>query len=104
MSDDGKPLDYQDEEGTWWVMCACGHRCGGSPRPGDKIALCPNCRFTLGFTGGSVPIVYEDRVPLSGRNTEEGDHPDHVAWRIEKVKRDEKNRLARERRKARKGR
>ena len=78
---DNLPLDYQDESGTWWVMCACGHRIGGSCRPGDKIALCVNCRFTMGIAGGSKEIVYPDRLPDDGSLWQEGDHPDHIASR-----------------------
>jgi hypothetical protein len=78
---ENKELDYQDESGTWWVMCACGHRVGGSPRPGDKIALCVNCRFTGSLVGGSFPIVYPDRIPDDGSLSQEGNHPDHIAIR-----------------------
>ena len=60
LAGDGKALDYQDEEGLWWIMCACGHRCGG-PEPGTKITMCPNCQFLLRFQ--SIDIVYPDRMP-----------------------------------------
>jgi len=61
LAEDGKPLDYVDDDGTHWVMCACGHRAGGAPRPGDKIATCPNCMFIRKFQ--SIPVVYPDRLP-----------------------------------------
>ena len=61
MAEDGKPLDYVDEDGTQWVMCACGHRAGGAPKAGDKIALCPNCQFLIRFR--NVEVVYPDRLP-----------------------------------------
>ena len=60
MNDD-KPMDYVDVDGTQWVMCACGHRAGGGVKPGDKIMLCPNCRFLARF--GGVEIVYPERMP-----------------------------------------
>ena len=65
MSDD-KPMDYVDDDGTQWVMCACGHRVGGSVEPGDKIALCPNCYFLVRF--GAVEIVYPERLPEEQAN------------------------------------
>jgi hypothetical protein len=61
VAEDGKPLDYVDELGTQWVMAACGHRAGGAPKVGDKIAMCPNCMFLVRFQ--SVPVVYPDRLP-----------------------------------------
>lgn len=54
-------LDYVDDDGTLFVMCACGHRVSGSVSLGDKIALCPNCAFLARF--GPVKIVYPDRLP-----------------------------------------
>ena len=59
---DGKPFDYVDDDGVQWVMCACGHRAGGGVKVGDKIAMCPNCRF-IGMVTGSVDIVYPHRLP-----------------------------------------
>ena len=61
LAEDGKPLDYVDDDGTQWVMCACGHRAGGAPKPGDKIALCPNCKFLIGFQ--KIDVVYPERLP-----------------------------------------
>ena len=54
-------LDYQDDNGDWWIMAACGHRVGGAVKGGDKITLCPNCRFSLRF--GNIIIAYPDRLP-----------------------------------------
>jgi len=59
--DDGKPMDYVDDSGTHWVMAACGHRVGGAPRPGDKIAMCPNCQFLIRFR--AIDIKYPERLP-----------------------------------------
>jgi hypothetical protein len=64
---DGKPLDYVDAQGVQWVMAACGHRCGGGVHVGQKIALCPNCRLHV-MLYGSVPVVYEDRLPRLPEN------------------------------------
>jgi hypothetical protein len=91
-----QPLDYQDENGIWWVMCACGHRVGGSARPGDKIAVCVNCRFMYRFMatyGGkrTVEIVYPDRMPTDGTLEQQGDHPDHIAERTEQSIKKEKS-------------
>ena len=61
LAEDGKPLDYVDDDGTQWVMAACGHRTGGAPKVGDKISMCPNCMFVIKFK--SIPIVYPDRMP-----------------------------------------
>lgn len=59
---DGKPLDYQDDTGMWWIMAACGHRCGvGTQMPSKHIPICPNCRLLIHVTH-SIPVVYEDRV------------------------------------------
>ena len=55
-------LDYRTEDG-WHIMAACGHRVSGAVKPGDKIALCPNCQFRLRFH--SIPIQYPDRLPES---------------------------------------
>ena len=60
MGDD-KPLDYVDDKGIQWVMAACGHRIGGSVKPGDKRAMCPNCMFLSRFQ--SIPVVYLERLP-----------------------------------------
>jgi len=60
VAEDGKPLDYQDDKGLWWIMAACGHRVGG-PAPGSKVDLCPNCMFLIRFH--SIPVVYPDRLP-----------------------------------------
>lgn len=98
-------LDYQDENGNWWVMCACGHRVGGTARPGDKIAVCVNCRF-MGSIGAwnHIDIVYPDRTPTDGSLQQNGDHPDRVAERAEQAIRQAKSakrkaqRLAREER------
>jgi len=54
-------MDYIDDDGVQWVMAACGHRVGGSPKPGDKIALCPNCRFLIKFQ--KIDIVYPELLP-----------------------------------------
>ena len=58
---DNKELDYQDDDGNWWVMAACGHHVGGTVKLGDKIALCPNCRFLGGFH--NIKIIYTERLP-----------------------------------------
>jgi len=58
----GTDPDYQDAEGTWHVMCACGHRVTGTVRPGDRIALCPNCRLRARH-GEQILVQYEDRLP-----------------------------------------
>ena len=94
-------MSYQDENGIWWVMCACGHYAGGSCRPGDKIALCVNCRFLGGkFVDGkrTIDIFYPDLLPPSGMMELQGDHPDHIASRAKKAKRDARNKRVRERR------
>ena len=62
LAPDGKPFDYVDETGTQWVMAACGHRVGGGVKVGQKINLCPNCRFLMGFQ--DVPIVYPERANI----------------------------------------
>ena len=54
-------LDYQDKDGNWWVMAACGHRVGGTVKVGDKIALCPNCRLAGRFH--NIEIPYPERLP-----------------------------------------
>ena len=61
LAEDGRPLDYADDSGVQWIMCACGHRAGGDVKPGDKIALCPNCAFLARF--GSIAVVYPERLP-----------------------------------------
>jgi len=55
-------LDYIDDEGHLHIMCACGHTVSGSVKVGDKIPLCPNCRWSIKFGYGK--IVYPDRLPL----------------------------------------
>ena len=59
IAEDGKPLDYVDDNGTQWVMASCGHRVGGGVRVGQKIDLCPNCRFLMRFH--SIPVMYPER-------------------------------------------
>ncbi len=59
-AEDGKPLDYVDNEGIQWIMAACGHRTGGGVKVEQKIDLCPNCRFLLGFH--AIPVVYPERL------------------------------------------
>ena len=54
-------LDYEDAEG-WHVMCACGHYVNGEVRPGQRIAVCPNCEVLLN-AGERVGIVYPERLP-----------------------------------------
>ena len=60
LAEDGKPLDYVDDEGVLWVMSACGHRTGGGVKVGQKITLCPNCMFLVRFK--RIPIVYPERM------------------------------------------
>ena len=55
-------LDYQDENGDWWIMAACGHHVGGSSNPGDKIALCPNCNF-MASLGKHIEVKHPERLP-----------------------------------------
>jgi hypothetical protein len=57
-----RSLDYQDEQGVWHIMCACGHTVSGSPRPGDKIIACPNCQLKL-VVGITVVAKYPERIP-----------------------------------------
>jgi hypothetical protein len=59
------PLEYQDSEGRWWIMAACGHHVGGSVKPGQHISLCPNCRFLIRF--GEIPVEYPERLEESHR-------------------------------------
>lgn len=59
--DQEAPMDFVDDNGVQWVMAACGHRVGGSVKPGDKIAMCPNCRFLNRFQ--RVEVVYPERLP-----------------------------------------
>lgn len=54
-------MDYIDDRGVQWVMAACGHYVGGSPKPGDKIAVCPNCSFLMKFK--PINVVYPDLLP-----------------------------------------
>ena len=54
-------MDYVDSNGVQWVMAACGHYVGGTPRPGDKIPVCPNCRFLARFH--AIDIVYPELLP-----------------------------------------
>ena len=61
-TEDGKPMDYVDDSGTQWVMAACGHRVGGAPKPGDKIAMCPNCKVLIRLFQ-SIPVKYPERLP-----------------------------------------
>ena len=61
LAEDGKPIDHIDADGVQWVMCACGHRAGGGVKPGDKIALCPNCAFLAQFS--IIAVVYPERLP-----------------------------------------
>lgn len=56
-----KAMHYKDKEGVQWVMSACGHYTGGSVKSGDKIALCPNCRFLAGFQ--PIDIAYPELLP-----------------------------------------
>lgn len=51
-------LDYIDDEGHLHIMCACGHTVSGSVKEGDKILLCPNCRYL-----SQVIIEYQERIP-----------------------------------------
>ena len=60
VAEDGKPLDYVDEAGTQWVMCACGHRAGGGVEAGQRITLCPNCQLLVRFR--PVTVVYPERL------------------------------------------
>lgn len=66
LAEDGKPLDYVDDEGIQWVMAACGHRVGGGVKLGEKINLCPNCMFLGRFQ--TIPIVYLQRLNLERLN------------------------------------
>lgn len=58
-------FDYKDDNGVQWVMAACGHYVGGSPKPGDKIPACPNCRFLARF--GQIDIKYPGLLPLEAQ-------------------------------------
>ncbi len=51
--------DYQDANGTWHIVCGCGHTVTGV-RPGTKISLCPNCLFLVRFK--PIPVIRADRV------------------------------------------
>lgn len=56
-------FDYQDEDGIWWIMCACGHRAGYSgcwDKPKPTHNLCPNCMLLVRFR--TVPIKYKRRL------------------------------------------
>jgi len=59
MTEQSHDLDYQDAEGNWHIMCACGHTVTG-PKPGAIISLCPNCQWLITFK--SIPVVYPERV------------------------------------------
>jgi len=59
-TENGKPLDYVDDDGTQWIMASCGHRVGNA-QVGEKLDLCPNCMFLIRFK--SVPVLYPDRLP-----------------------------------------
>ena len=67
VASDGRPLDHQDDASVWWIMAACGHRVGGAVKPGDKILLCPNCRWLARFQ--SIKVVYPERMPESLEQT-----------------------------------
>jgi len=57
-------LDYIDDNGIFHLMCACGHTVSGSVKPGDKIALCPNCKWKLRFRlAANVDIPYPELLP-----------------------------------------
>jgi hypothetical protein len=71
-------LDYVDDEGIQWVMCACGHHAGGGVAVGDKIALCPNCMFLARFQ--PIPVVYSDRLP----DTMKGETPHDQTQNLER--------------------
>lgn len=58
---DGNPLDYVDDDGMQWVMCACGHRMGGAVEEGEKYTLCPNCMVLARFQ--KIEVVYPERLP-----------------------------------------
>lgn len=53
-------IDFVDDNGTQWIMAACGHHVGGGVKTGDKIDLCPNCRFLIRFK--AIDIVYPERL------------------------------------------
>lgn len=54
-------MEYTDDDGLH-VMCACGHYVSGGVRAGEKITMCPNCRFTA-YLAGRIEIVYPNQLP-----------------------------------------
>jgi predicted nucleic acid-binding Zn ribbon protein len=60
--DAGTALDYVDDEGRLWIMCACGHRVTGLAKMGKRKALCPNCQL-LAMCGEKIKIIYPKRLP-----------------------------------------
>lgn len=54
--------DYVDEQGRLHIMAACGHTVSGGVKLGQKITLCPNCRFIAMFK--DVWIVYPERMDM----------------------------------------
>ena len=55
-----QPMEYTDDDGLH-VMCACGHYVSGGVKPGDHMALCPNCMFLARFQ--SIEAVYPEQLP-----------------------------------------
>jgi hypothetical protein len=53
-------MEYTDDKGLH-VMCACGHYASGAIKPGDKIAMCPQCRLLAYFQ--KIPSVYPQQMP-----------------------------------------
>ena len=58
-------MEYTDDNGLH-VMCACGHYVSGAVSSGDKIAVCPNCRFLVRFQ--NIEAVYPDQLPEQYRS------------------------------------
>ena len=63
-----EPLDYQDDDGRWHIMAACGHYVSGGVLPGDNITMCPNCQFIIKFK--EVPVIYPKRINPNDKSKE----------------------------------
>lgn len=65
------------------VMCACGHEVETSGS--DKIALCPNCRFSALF-GSKIEIKYLELLPDDILIADEKGNPMYTDTYIAKMK------------------